>query len=159
MKASSATHLYNHAQVSDVHPLRLDDLHDDPVQVGQLRVWCHASGYERRRLQAAARSPTRRELFVVVVYQAESLPPSVRLGAWPRPPLTVCSAPCRAQVQVQVGGSGGLRRDEVVVSGGSGPGGQRGDQAHRAAVGGVGGRGRGSTFITADGGSGQAGGL
>lgn len=40
------THLNDHAQVSDVHPLSLDDLHDDPVQISQLWVRRHASAYK-----------------------------------------------------------------------------------------------------------------
>ena len=67
------THLYDHAQVPDVHPLRLDDLHDDAVQVGQLRVWRHASADERRRLLAAAGGSTWCQLFVVVVVSKNSL--------------------------------------------------------------------------------------
>lgn len=40
------THLYYHPQVSDIHSLRLYDLHDDTVQVGQLWVGCHAANDE-----------------------------------------------------------------------------------------------------------------
>lgn len=105
-------------------------------------------------------------VFVVVVFVVnEALPLPVGLGARP---LEVCGALLRAQVQVDVGVRGGAgdrwRQGEVVVSGGSRPGGQSGDQAHRAPVTcqqvrGVGGCGRRSTLIAADGGGGQAGGL
>ena len=149
--AELRTHLYDHAQVSDVHPLCLNDLHDDPVQISQLRVRRHASAYERWHLLAGAGGSTCRGLFVfvVVMYEAEAPPPPVR--------LTLCSAPSRAQVQVGVGVLCGWRRGEVVVSVGSGPRGYRGDQAYRASVRRVGGRGRRSALITADGGGGQVG--
>ena len=116
----SLTHLYDHAQVSDVHPLCLNDLHDDAVQVGQLRVRRHAATDEGGRLLPVCRGPVHRPRFVVVVLVMNEAPPlPVWLGARPLP---FCDAPGGGQVlvQVDVGGSRRqLRGGEVVVSGGS----------------------------------------
>lgn len=87
------THLYDHAQVSDVHPLRLDDLHDHTVQVGQL-------GSHDEGLLVSGWS-----LFVfVIIYEAQAPPPLVKL---------------LSRVQVVVRGLSRKCRGGVFVSGGS----------------------------------------
>ncbi len=43
------SHLYDAAQIPDVHPLRLDNLHHHTIHVCELRVWRHCDGGERRR--------------------------------------------------------------------------------------------------------------
>lgn len=87
------THLYDHAQVSDIHALRLDDLHDDPVQVGQLGIGRHTPADERGRMPEAAGAPSGRGFFVPVVSVYKAPPPPLR---------ALSSVLGRAQVQVNV---------------------------------------------------------
>lgn len=91
---AGSTHLYDHAQVSDVHPLGLDDLHDDPVQVGQLRVGGHGAGDERRRVLPPAGGSTLRSLLIIVVAVNEAKAPPRPVGP---------GALRRTQFQVDVG--------------------------------------------------------
>lgn len=91
---AGSTHLYDHAQVTDVHPLGFDDLHDDPVQVCQLRVGGHGAGDKRRQVLPPAGDSTRRRLLVIVVAANKAEAPTLPVSP---------GAPHGAQVQVDVG--------------------------------------------------------
>lgn len=119
------THLHDAAQVLHVHALRLDDLHDHPVHVGQLGIGRHGvrddrGGLDVRDFAAADLPVAGSNVVVPLVFNATGV--QLRLPAapgtsecWTLLPGLLCGALSWAQLQVYVllalcGRSGGGRK-------------------------------------------------
>lgn len=106
------THLHNAAQVLHVHALRLDDLHDHPVHVGQFGIGRHGvcddrGGLDVRDFAAAALPVAGSNAVVPLVLNATGVQPRLPAAPGTSECWTVllgllCGALSWAQLQVYV---------------------------------------------------------